>query len=176
MYNHERDQEHEKTEDNVSFTMYKPVDNENVVDESDSEANRLRKGRRARREEWVMVVRDEDEESAEQTSQTDMYDTPASTKLPGTGSSNYNEKDVNADMGSRTNGNPKIVIHPDNVNQRPYTLELEKTFTQTSIGDKKGKKDKKKNKKNKKQGMGDGVTDVNEDELVKQSKCCCIIC
>ena len=52
--------------------MYKPVDNEKVVDESDSEANRLRKGRRARREEWVMVVRDEDEESAEQTSQTDM--------------------------------------------------------------------------------------------------------
>ncbi|CAG8502792.1 5916_t:CDS:2 [Paraglomus occultum] len=99
-----RDQEHEKAQDNVSFTMYKPVDNENVVDESDSEANRLRKGRRARREEWVMVVRDEDEESTEQTSQTDMveaqwYDTPASTKSPGTGSSNYNEKDVNADMG-----------------------------------------------------------------------------
>ncbi|CAG8540914.1 6027_t:CDS:2 [Paraglomus brasilianum] len=99
--NHGRDQEYEKAEDNVSFTMYKPVDNEKVVDESDSEANRLRKGRRARREEWVMVVRDEDEESAEQTSQTDMaqwYDTPASTELPGTGTSNGNEKDVNADM------------------------------------------------------------------------------
>jgi len=53
---------------------------------------------------------------------------------------------------------------------------LEKTFTQASIEGKKGKKDKKKNKKNKKKGKGNGVTDEDEDELVKQSKCCCVIC
>jgi len=141
------------------------------VDESDSEFNKRREARRSRREEWVMVVRDDDEESIEQ-SQTDMYNTTENEAYD-------NEKDTTTEGGNmalRTKsdqfsqpGNPKIVIHPENANGRSYTLELEKTLTSASLNDKKKRKKDKKKKKQKKQ-------EEDDDGYVEHSKCCCVIC
>ncbi|CAG8486388.1 6393_t:CDS:10 [Ambispora gerdemannii] len=105
-----------------------------VMNTSDTGAaeDPMRVGRRARREEWVMVMRDEEEgdvsgsygdEKSEKSTSTTWNGQPSENEIDQSGG------DTQASPAKADTINPKIVLTSDEHNARPLTLELQSTQT-----------------------------------------------
>ncbi|KAG9295680.1 hypothetical protein G9A89_002998 [Geosiphon pyriformis] len=140
------------------------VNDTSVIDDT------ARFGRRARREEWVMAVKDEDDSSlcdssvkSEHPSKSISWDLQPSDRdsinieTRGSGDLQISQHQENL--------NPKIVITSTELDARPHTLDL-----QSIQASEEGSENVGKNKKDKK-GKKSKKIDLEDDGIVEASKC-----